>query len=92
MSALQAVHQRPDAAIELAARLDERSRVLIQVIDNGPGIIPEVLDKSFIPFFTTKQDGSGIGLSLSRQIMRLPRGAIHANSAPDVRTEVTLRF
>ena len=92
LNALQAVHQRPDAAIELAARLDERSRVLIQVIDNGPGIIPEVLDKIFIPFFTTKQDGSGIGLSLSRQIMRLHRGAIHASSVPGVRTEMTLRF
>jgi len=83
---------KPDAGIELNSRLDERGRVIIQVADNGPGIILEVLEKIFIPFFTTKPDGSGIGLSLSRQIMRLHRGTITARSEPNVATVFTLRF
>jgi signal transduction histidine kinase len=86
------VDDHPNAGISLAARLDDGGRVIIQVADNGPGIVPEVLDKIFIPFFTTKPEGSGIGLSLSRQIMRLHRGAITARSEPNVETVFTLRF
>jgi signal transduction histidine kinase len=92
LNAIHAVDGKPGGRIELAARIDERGRALIQVIDNGPGIAPEVLEKIFIPFFTTKPEGSGIGLSLSRQIMRLHRGAISARSAPNVETVFTLRF
>ena len=92
LNAIQALHGKSDAKIELTSRLDERGRVIIQVVDNGPGIIPEVLDKIFIPFFTTKPEGSGIGLSLSRQIMRLHRGTITARSEPNVATIFTLRF
>ncbi len=92
LNAIQALHGKSDAKIELTSRLDERGRVIIQVTDNGPGIIPEVLDKIFIPFFTTKPEGSGIGLSLSRQIMRLHRGTITARSEPNVATIFTLRF
>jgi len=92
LNAIQSVASRPGAAIELNAHLDERGRAIIQMADNGPGIMPEVLEKIFIPFFTTKQEGSGIGLSLSRQIMRLHRGTIHASSVPGARTEFTLRF
>jgi signal transduction histidine kinase len=92
LNAIQAVDDHPNAGISLAARLDDGGRVIIQVADNGPGIVPEVLDKIFIPFFTTKPDGSGIGLSLSRQIMRLHRGVITARSEPNVETVFTLRF
>ena len=92
LNAIQALDGKADAKIELVSRLDERGRVIIQVGDNGPGIIPEVLDKIFIPFFTTKPEGSGIGLSLSRQIMRLHRGTINARSEPNVATVFTLRF
>jgi nitrogen fixation/metabolism regulation signal transduction histidine kinase len=92
LNAIQSLDGKPDAKIELVSRLDERGRVIIQVGDNGPGIIPEVLDKIFIPFFTTKPEGSGIGLSLSRQIMRLHRGTINARSEPNVATVFTLRF
>jgi len=92
LNAIQALDGKPDAKIELTSRLDERGRVIIQVGDNGPGIIPEVLEKIFIPFFTTKPEGSGIGLSLSRQIMRLHRGTITARSEPNVATVFTLRF
>lgn len=91
-NAMEAVEGRSEAAITLAASLNERSRPVIQVIDNGPGIIPEALDKLFIPFFTTKKDGSGIGLSLSRQIMRQHGGSLTAVSEPERRTVFTLRF
>ena len=72
--------------------MDGRGGVLIEVSDNGPGIVAEALEKIFIPFFTTKPEGSGIGLSLCRQIMRLHRGTINARSRPGVETVFTLRF
>ena len=92
LNSIQALEGRPDARIDLIARLDAASRTLIQVRDNGPGILEEVKDKIFIPFFTTRQDGSGIGLSLSRQIMRLHRGTISVQSRPEIETVFTLKF
>jgi two-component system, NtrC family, nitrogen regulation sensor histidine kinase NtrY len=65
---------RTDPTITIKAFINKRGRLTIQVKDNGQGILKEVLDKIFIPFFTTKPKGSGIGLSLSRQIMRLHGG------------------
>jgi signal transduction histidine kinase len=91
-NAIQALNGWPDARIELSARLDARGRVLVQVKDNGPGILEEVQERIFIPFFTTKQDGSGIGLSLCRQIMRLHNGTIGVQSNPGEETVFTLRF
>ena len=64
-----------DAHIALSGKLDI-GRVIISVTDNGPGITEEDVDQVFIPFFTTKRDGSGIGLSLSRQIMTAHSGEI----------------
>lgn len=92
LNAMQAVQDQPQARIDLKARLDERGKIIIQVRDNGPGIIAEAREKIFIPFFTTKKGGSGIGLSLSRQIMRLHRGTISVSSEPNVETVFTLRF
>lgn len=92
LNALQAVEGRKAPEIWMKGSLNERGRVLVQVIDNGPGIPPETLDKIFIPFFTTKRGGSGIGLSLSRQIMRLHHGMIHVHSAPGGPTVFTLTF
>ncbi|WP_207435032.1 sensor histidine kinase [Sabulibacter ruber] len=60
--------------------------VRIEVSDNGPGIPQELQEQIFIPFYTTKPDGSGIGLSLSRQIIRQHGGALHATSTPFVQT------
>ncbi|MFQ5568690.1 MAG: PAS domain-containing sensor histidine kinase [Rhodothermales bacterium] len=91
-NAMQAVEDTPDATVRLRARIDDRGRAVIQVIDNGPGIVEEALDKIFIPFFTTKKEGSGIGLSLSREIMRQHGGTISAVSYPNERTVFTLRF
>jgi signal transduction histidine kinase len=95
LNALQAIEDAPDAnrgRIALRARIDRRSRPVIQVRDNGPGIPQDVQEKIFVPFFTTKEDGSGIGLSLSRQIMRLHGGTISVRSTPGEGTEFTLRF
>lgn len=78
--------------IILAAQFDDRSRPIIQVIDNGPGIDLNVQDRIFIPFFTTKKKGSGIGLSLCRQIMRMHGGTISVRSKPDEKTVFLLRF
>ncbi len=78
--------------IRLNAFYNKRGRMTIQVIDNGPGILPDVLEKIFIPFFTTNPTGSGIGLSLSRQIMRLHDGTITAHSIPNQETIFTLTF
>jgi two-component system nitrogen regulation sensor histidine kinase NtrY len=92
LNALHAVEGQKEARINLDAKLDGRGRIIIQVRDNGRGITKENLEKIFIPFFSTKEGGSGIGLSLSRQIMRLHHGSIGAHSDPGVETVFTLRF
>jgi len=91
-NAIHALEGAEKPQITLKAFLNKRGRVTIQVADNGVGILPEVLDKIFIPFFTTKPKGSGIGLSLSRQIMRLHNGSITAYSVPSYGTTFTLTF
>jgi signal transduction histidine kinase len=92
LNALHAVKRRKKAKIDLDARLDGRGKILLQVKDSGPGILEENLEKIFIPFYSTKEGGSGIGLSLSRQIMRLHNGFIGVHSEPNVETVFTLRF
>jgi len=92
LNAFQAVKGQKVARIELNALLDGRGRIIIQVGDNGPGISKENQEKIFIPFFSTKEEGSGIGLSLSRQIIRLHHGSIGVYSEPDIQTIFTLRF
>ena len=64
----------------------------MDVIDNGTGIPPEVLDSIFIPFFTTHKDGSGIGLSLAKQIMHLHKGNIQVESVEGEGTVFRLQF
>ncbi|MDY6799717.1 MAG: ATP-binding protein [Bacteroidota bacterium] len=91
-NAIHAMENQENGKIIVRGILNKRNRVTIQVIDNGQGILKEVLDKIFIPFFTTKPKGSGIGLSLSKQIMRLHRGSIAANSKPDEGTTFILTF
>jgi nitrogen fixation/metabolism regulation signal transduction histidine kinase len=86
---LEEDHER---LIEMKAYLDEKNNGVIMVRDNGQGIEEEAQTKIFIPFFTTKKKGSGIGLSLSRQIMRQHLGSISVKSKIDEGTEFTLRF
>lgn len=90
-NAIEACQETKNARITLNCRsLDDK--VFIEVTDNGPGIIGEALDKVFVPFFSTKKTGSGIGLSLSRQIMQMHNGNLYVNSIPNVKTVFTLRF
>ena len=91
-NALDWAGQKPDGKIVLSAGMGNTGRPAIRVKDNGPGIEKEVLEKIFIPFFTTKPNGSGIGLSLSRQIMRMHGGNISVQSSPDGETVFTLKF
>lgn len=92
LNAMQALEGQPDARITLRARIGETGRAVIEVHDNGPGILPEVRERIFVPFFTTKASGSGIGLSLSRQILRLHGGTLTVRSTPGVETVFVLRF
>ena len=66
----------------LDARLSDRGRPVIEIGDNGPGVDASLGDKIFLPFFTTKPDGSGIGLALARQVMLVHKGAITAGTRP----------
>ena len=91
-NAIEAVRETPDPEIQLKGYSGDGGRVIIQVIDNGPGIAPEIQEKIFIPFFTTKKEGSGIGLSLSRQIIRLHKGTITVNTVGNSGSIFTIRI
>lgn len=91
-NAKEALKEIEEPKVEMVARIDGEQRVLLDVKDNGPGIIPEAIDRIFIPFYTTKKSGSGIGLALSRQIMQMHQGTLSVKSEPDVYTIFTLRF
>lgn len=75
-NAIEATLDTADPQIDFTATIDSREQVILTVANNGPSIPPEVADHIFIPFFTTKTGGSGVGLSLSRQIMRLHGGTL----------------
>lgn len=75
-NAIQAIGQAPDGQITLKAYCDEKENVRMEISNNGPAIPPETAEQIFVPFFTTKEEGSGIGLSLSKQIMRLSGGTL----------------
>ncbi|MDX5477884.1 MAG: histidine kinase [Cyclobacteriaceae bacterium] len=88
----EAMEKSSDRRIILKAGLDVHSHPLIQVIDHGEGIVPEALERIFVPFYTTKKSGSGIGLAISRQIMNLHKGSLEVNSEPGKKTVFTLLF
>jgi signal transduction histidine kinase len=92
LNAMEALGGSTTPRIHLSSRMNDRGRVVIQVSDNGPGIAAEAREKIFIPFFTTKKTGSGVGLSFSRQVMRLHGGVIGVQSQPGSGTAFTLRF
>ncbi len=74
------------------ASVNLNNRTTIEVADNGKGIKPDLLDKIFMPFFTSKSLGSGIGLSLSRQIMQMHKGSISVRSKQDEGAIFTMVF
>jgi nitrogen fixation/metabolism regulation signal transduction histidine kinase len=91
---MEACRATAGPCVEVVAYQEEldKSRFRIDVQDNGAGIPPEEIDKIFIPFYTTKKQGSGIGLSLSRQIMRKHGGSIRVSSPPGGPTTFSLIF
>lgn len=92
-NARQALADNPaDPRIELTGRLNQRGYVLIDVIDNGPGIPAELADQVFVPFFTTRHQGSGVGLALSRQIMIAHGGGISVAESDTGGARFTLIF
>ncbi|HYC28836.1 MAG TPA: ATP-binding protein, partial [Chitinophagaceae bacterium] len=92
VNAMEAMKDRPHARITLSASAISGNKVILKVGDNGVGMPPEVVDKIFIPFFSTKKSGSGIGLSLCKQIMMLHKGNIQVQSAEGEGTVFTLQF
>ncbi|WP_170829967.1 sensor histidine kinase [Williamwhitmania taraxaci] len=91
-NAIYALEETETPRIWLIARLDENKQPVVIVADNGKGIAEELQDKIFIPFFTTRNDGSGIGLSLSRQMMRLHGGTLTMTSTPGEMTVFTMKW
>jgi two-component system, NtrC family, nitrogen regulation sensor histidine kinase NtrY len=91
-NSIQALEDSETPHIRLSAYNNEKNSVFISVKDNGPGIDEDAQTKIFIPFYTTKKNGSGIGLSLSKQIMRQHLGNISVKSKIDEGTEFILRF
>lgn len=80
VNAIEAVKNKDNPIITLSAETQSNNRVIIKIADNGIGMAPELLDKIFIPFFSTRKTGSGIGLSLCKQIMLLHEGNIQVQS------------
>jgi len=82
LNAIDAVEKTENRQINLTASVNLNNRTLIEVTDTGIGISQDAVDKIFMPFFTSKKTGSGIGLSLSRQIMQMHKGSLSVRSAP----------
>jgi two-component system nitrogen regulation sensor histidine kinase NtrY len=92
VNAIEAVKDIARPKIVLTAYYSNNNRPIIKVADNGNGIPEEILDKIFIPFFSTKKSGSGIGLSLCKQIMMLHKGNIQVQSIEGEGTAFFLTF
>jgi nitrogen fixation/metabolism regulation signal transduction histidine kinase len=92
LNAIDAVREVAKPQITILATLNNYNRVTMEFRDNGAGIKPDIMDKIFMPFFTSKKHGSGVGLSLSRQIMHLHKGTISVKSKPEGGTVFTLTF
>lgn len=91
LNARDACEGNTDSKISISAQ-KLRDTILIKIVDNGKGIPPEILDTIFVPFFSTKKTGSGIGLSISKQIMMLHNGRIQVISEEGKGTAVSLIF
>jgi len=81
-NSLEALKNAEDGRVVISGEINKDGRAQIVVTDNGPGITADLMDKIFIPFFTTKESGSGVGLSLSRQIMQMHGGSLTVKSVP----------
>jgi two-component system, NtrC family, nitrogen regulation sensor histidine kinase NtrY len=91
-NAIEALRDSHDGRIALSAARDLDGRIVIQVADNGPGIPADQREKVFVPFFTTKRQGSGVGLTLARQIAILHGGTVAISETRGGGATVSLRF
>ena len=91
-NAWESCHNQPDPDITIQILQNEYKQPVISISDNGAGILPVVLDRIFIPFFTTKQGGSGIGLSICRHIISAHGGTISVKSEPGRGSCFTIRL
>ncbi len=91
-NALQSVEYANNGKVHVMAGIDTNGSKYIEILDNGPGISPEMMDEIFVPFFTTKSEGTGIGLSLSKRVMQLHGGNIQVRSIPKKETVFRLTF
>ncbi len=90
-NSFEAIQLKENGAIHInASKIDDE--ITLSITDNGTGIPSDILNDIFIPFYTTKDSGSGIGLSLSKQIMKLNDGTISVSSIPNIKTEFKLLF
>ncbi len=88
----QALEETAAGLVSLRASINKRGHVIIEISDNGPGIPDAIGRKVFVPFYTTKRDGSGVGLALSRQVMVAHEGAITMKNKEDGGALFTLIF
>tara|TARA_R100001369_G_scaffold84757_4_gene117867 strand:+ start:30001 stop:31350 length:1350 start_codon:yes stop_codon:yes gene_type:complete len=91
-NALQSMEQLKNSSLKLIAGINNAGQKYIEVKDNGPGIPHELINEIFVPFFTTKNSGTGVGLSLSKQILRMHGGNLKLNSIPNKETSFFLIF
>lgn len=92
VNAMEAVKDIATPKITLSAYINQNNRTIVKVSDNGAGMPEELMDKIFVPFFSTRKTGSGIGLSLCKQIMLLHKGSISVHSVEGQGTSFTLQF
>ena len=91
-NAWQATRDAQDPVVELRGRLNRRGNTVIEVDDNGHGVPADIATKIFVPFFTTREGGSGVGLALARQVMIAHGGFIRLGQKSGPGTTFTLTF
>jgi signal transduction histidine kinase len=91
-NAWQSTSNLAQPRIELRGRLNQRGNTVIEVEDNGPGVPDEIATRIFVPFFTTREGGSGVGLALARQVMIAHGGFIRLGQADDGGAVFVLTF
>lgn len=92
LNAMEAVKNSAHPKITLLAFVDQQNKCILKVTDNGHGVPAELLDQIFIPFFSTKKNGTGVGLNLCKQIMLLHRGNIQVNTIEEKGTSFSMVF
>ncbi|MGF1925004.1 MAG: sensor histidine kinase [Bacteroidia bacterium] len=90
-NSIYALEETDQPVIQVTYRL-LHNKVYIDVIDNGKGIEKDDLEKIFVPFYTTRKNGSGIGLTITRNIMKMHQGSLEVNSTPNIETTFSLIF